>query len=175
MHLERKSPAITLVLTSAILLLVFPAACTDQQSTTGVLRPSARGSDVIGGDMAFGARDYDLTSFDVSTLTLTATSNLVPPNPISPSDPYIPGDPYRTFTASFTADTRFVSARLDRYQPQEPYCPGLAANYNASIGVATGDGGLFYGLIGQMAASHCNARVLVDLNSATIRSFEPVP
>ena len=77
MHLERKSPAITLVLTSAILLLVFPAACTDQQSTTGVLRPSARGSDVIGGDMAFGARDYDLTSFDVSTLTLRSFAYLI--------------------------------------------------------------------------------------------------
>ena len=50
-----------------------------------------------------------------------------------------------------------------------------AANYNAAVNVATSDGGLFYSLIGQMAASHCNARVLVDLQSATIRTFQPVP
>jgi hypothetical protein len=155
-------------------VLIVCAACADQQPT-GVRTPTARRSDVIGSDMAFGARDYKLTSFDVSTLTLSATSNLVPPNPLNPSDPYNPGDPYRTLTASFVTDTRFVSAPLDRYSPTDPYCPALAANYNASIAVSTSDGGLFYGLIGQMAANHCNARVLVDLTSATIRSFEPVP
>src|SRR5678815_5421238 len=116
-----------------------------------------------------------LTSFDISTLALTATSNLVPPNPVVPSDPEYPWEPYRSFTATFATDTRLVNARLDRYQPSDPYCPGLAANYNASIAIATSDGGLFYGLIHQMAANHCNARVLVDLNSPTIRSFEPVP
>ena len=155
-------------------VLIVCAACADQQPT-GVRTPTARRSDVIGSDMAFGARDYKLTSFDVSTLTLSATSNLVPPNPVIPNNPYVPGDPYRTFSATFTTETRFAAARLDRYQPGDPYCPGLAANYNASIAIATSDGGLFYGLIGQMAANHCNARVLVDLNSPTIRSFEPVP
>jgi len=61
------------------------------------------------------------------------------------------------------------------WQMDDPYGFLYVGTYNASIAVATSDGGLFYGLIGQMAANHCNARVLVDLNSATIRSFEPVP
>jgi hypothetical protein len=171
MRIVRK-PSPTLL---SFALLVLCAGCTDQQSVTGVPTAAIRSSDVMGSDMAYGAHDYHLTSFDISTLTLSATSNLVPPNPVVPTDPYIPGDPYRTFTASVATDTRFVPAPLDRYQPGDPYCPGLAAHYNASLAVSTSDGGLFYGLIGQMAANHCNARVLVDLTSATIRSFEPVP
>ena len=156
-------------------MLVAAAACSDEQSVTGVAASAARVADVIGSDIAYGALDYNLTSFDLSTLTLTATTNLYPGDPYVPSDPYIPGDPYRTLSASFTADTRFVLARLDRYIPTDPYCPGLAANYNASINVATSDGGLFYALISDMAAKHCDARVFVDLNTATIRSFQPVP
>jgi len=175
MYIARKFSPTTLLLAAAMVLPIAGAGCTDQRSTADFPAPLAPSADVIGSDMAFGARSYNLTAFDISTLALTATSNLVPPNPVVPSDPYNPGDPYRTFTASFATDTRLVNARLDRYQPSDPYCPGLAANYNASIAIATSDGGLFYGLIGRMAASHCNARVLVDLNSATIRSFEPVP
>jgi len=93
--------------------------------------PSARAADLIGGDIAYGALDYKLTSFDVSTLTLRATTNLHPGDPYIPNDPYIPGDPYRTFAASFTTGTRFSLARLDSYSPGDPYCPILAANYNA--------------------------------------------
>jgi len=158
-----------------MVLLMTGAACTDQHSTTGVPNSTARNSDVIGSDMAYGALDYQLAAFDLATLTLSGATNLLPPNPIVSPNPIVPPNPIRTFTATFTDATRFIVAELDRYLPQDPYCPGLTANYNASIAVATSDGGLFYGLIGQMAANHCNARVLVDLNSATIRSFEPVP
>ena len=174
MPMHQKTSQVIHSLASALVLLVIAAACSDRQSPTGVPALSTRG-DVIGSDIAYGALDYNLTSFDMSTLTLSATTNLQPGDPYIPNDPYIPGDPYRTFRASFTTETRFDLARLDRYSPGDPYCPGLAANYNASIAIATSDGGLFYGLIGQMAASHCNARVLVDLQSATIRGFQPVP
>ena len=175
MHIVRNPTPSVHSLAFAAVLLMTVVACMDSHSPTGVTSPIARSSDVIGSDVEFGARNYNLTSFDISTLALTATSNLVPPNPVIPNNPYVPGDPYRTFSTTFTTETRFAAARLDRYQPGDPYCPGLAANYNASIAIATSDGGLFYGLIGQMAANHCNARVLVDLNSPTIRSFEPVP
>jgi hypothetical protein len=159
---------------AAMMLTVAAGACSDRQSPTTVLGPASRAADVVGSDLAYGERDYELTSFDVSTLTLTATSNLVPPNPLNPGDPYNPSDPYRTFTASLNTDTRFAPAQLDRYHPGDPYCPGLAANYNASLNVSTSDGG-FYGVISDLAANHCNARVIVDLQSATIRSFQPVP
>ena len=174
MPLPRKNsrPSLSFVLAFA---LAAGAACSDRPSVTGVAAPAVRSADVVGSDNAYGALDYNLTSFDVSTLTLTATTNLSPGDPYSPNDPYIPNDPYRTIAASFTADTRFVLARLDRYSPTDPYCPALASNYNASINVSTSDGGLFYGLISSMAANRCNARVLVDLNTATIRSFQPVP
>lgn len=151
------------------------AACSDRHSLTGLAAPTTRAADVIGSDIAYGALDYNLASFDLSTLTLIATTNLNPGDPYIPTDPYSPGDPYRAFRASFTTDTRFVAARLDTYQVGDPYCPALASNYNASLSVATSDGGLFYALISDMAANRCNARVLVDLTSATIRSFQPVP
>ena len=160
---------------SGLFLLLATGGCSDRQSPTGMATPYARAADLIGGDIAYGALDYKLTSFDVSTLTLSATTNLHPGDPYIPNDPYIAGDPYRTFAASFTTGTRFSLARLDSYSPGDPYCPILAANYNASLAVSTSDGGLFYSLIGQMAASHCNARVLVDLQGATIRAFQPVP
>jgi len=175
MPVLRKSSSLMLTLASASMLLLAAGACSDRQSPTGVQAPAARSANVIGSDIAYGALDYKLTSFDVSTLTLSATTNLYPGDPYNPGDPYIPTDPYRTFAASFTTGTRFSLARLDSYSPGDPYCPTLAANYNALLAVATSDGALFYSLIGQMAASHCNARVLVDLQSATIRSFQPVP
>ena len=151
------------------------AACSDHASATGVASPAARVADAIGSDVAYGALDYNLTSFDLSTLALTATSNLVPPNPVVPPNPIVPPNPVRNFTATFTTDTRFVSARLDSYTSADPTCSSLASDYNASLAVSTSDGGLFYGLIGDMATTHCNARVLVDLQTATIRSFQPVP
>jgi hypothetical protein len=175
MRVERKSSSLMLPLVSLLVLLVAAGGCSDRPSPTGVQAPAARSASVIGSDIAYGALDYKLTSFDVSTLTLRATTNLYPGDPYNPDDPYIPTDPYRTFAASFTTGTRFSLARLDSYSPGDPYCPILAANYNASLAVATSDGGLFYSLIGQMAASHCNARVLVDLQGATIRAFQPVP
>jgi hypothetical protein len=175
MRVERKSSSLMLPLVSLLVLLVAAGGCSDRPSPTGVQAPAARSASVIGSDIAYGALDYKLTSFDVSTLTLRATTNLYPGDPYNPGDPYIPTDPYRTFAASFTTGTRFSLARLDLYVPSDPYCPTLAANYNASLAVATSDGGLFYSLIGQMAASHCNARVLVDLQGATIRAFQPVP
>jgi len=171
----QKASSLTLTLASASMLLLAAGACSDRQSPTGLQAPAARSADVIGSDIAYGALDYNLTSFDISTLALSATTNLVPPNPIVPPNPVVPPNPIRAFTATFASDTRFELARLDLFQVGDPYCPGLAANYNASINIATSDGGAFYGLISQMAASHCNARVLVDLSTATIRSFQPVP
>ena len=175
MRVERKSSSLMLPLVSLLVLLVAADACSDRPSPTGVLVPAGRSANVIGSDIAYGALDYNLTTFDIATLTLTATTNLQPGDPYNPGDPYIPTDPYRTFAALFTTGTRFSLARLDLYYPGDPYCPTLAANYNASVAVSTSDGGLFYSLIGQMAANHCNARVLVDLQTATIRSFQPVP
>jgi len=175
MRVERKSSSLMLPLVSLLVLLVAADACSGRPSPTGVLVRAARSANVIGSDIAYGALDYNLTSFDIATLTLTATTNLQPGDPYNPGDPYIPTDPYRTFAALFTTGTRFSLARLDLYVPSDPYCPTLAANYNASVAVSTSDGGLFYSLIGQMAANHCNARVLVDLQTATIRSFQPVP
>jgi hypothetical protein len=169
MRIVRKPLSTMLSFASAAVLVTAAAACIDQHATTGVPTPTVRSSDVIGSDVAYGALDYNLTSFDLATLTLAGTTNLVPPNPV------VPPNPIRSFSAVFSADTRFVSAPLDGYQVGDPYCPGLAADYNASLAISTSDGGLFYGLIGQMAANHCNARVLVDLTSAAIRSFEPVP
>jgi hypothetical protein len=158
-----------------LVLLITLSACADRQSLVGVVKAPSHSSDAIGDAAAYGALDYNLTSFDISTLTLIATTNLHPGDPYIPTDLYNPGDPYRTFSASFTTNTRFVLARLDLYHPGDPYCPALANDYNASVNLATSDGGLFYALIGNMAANHCNARVLVDLQSATIRSFQPVP
>ena len=174
MCVARKPSSVLLSVAVASTLLV-GVSCADRQSLTGVAAPTARTADVIGPDIAFGALDYSLTSFEMSTLTLKATTNLNPGDPYQPGDPYIPTDPYRTFTAAFTTGSRFVPARLDTYSPTDPYCPALAGNYNASLSVSTSDGGSLYALISGMAANHCNARILVDLRSATIRSFQPVP
>lgn len=145
------------------------AACAEPTVPTAVRVPKPSAELLSSIDFNVAAVDYMLTSFDVGTLLLsgeTTLVDLVPPNPIVP--------PIFTFNASFAPDTRFVAAELDRYNPGDPYCPAAAANYNASLGVSTSDGG-FYGVISDLAANHCNARVLVDLQSATIRGFQPVP
>src|SRR4029078_277759 len=102
MHIVRNPTPSVHSLAFAAVLLMTVAACMDSHSPTGVPSAIASSFDVIGSDVEFGARNYNLTSFDISTLALTATSNLVPPNPVIPNNPYVPADPYRTFSATFT-------------------------------------------------------------------------
>lgn len=112
------------------------------------------------------AIDYQLNGSDTGTLTLSGFSfleALVPPNPI------------RLLTAQFGTDTRLLAAALDRYIPNDPYCPAAAANYNSALGVSTSDGGFLSVIIQGMAANGCSARVGVNFSTKSIISFQPVP
>jgi hypothetical protein len=153
-------------------------ACAEPTAPTAVSAPKPR-AELLGSiDYSIAAVDYTLTSFDFGTLTLsgqTTLVNLLPPSPILPPNPIVPPNPIFTFNASFAQDTRLYAASLDGYIPNDPVCPAIAANYNAILNLVTSDGGLFYATISDMAANRCNARVLVDLQTATIRSFQPVP
>src|SRR5512146_285639 len=102
------------------------SACADYQPPTAVAARAARTQSLNDLDFGVAAVDYKLTSFDLGTLTLSGDSKLVnlnPSDPYIPTDPYQPSDPYITFTASLSANTRFLAARLDAFQPQDPYCP----------------------------------------------------
>jgi len=68
MCVPRKPSSVLLSVAVASTLLV-GVSCADRQSLTGVAAPTARTADVIGPDIAFGALDYSLTSFEMSTLT----------------------------------------------------------------------------------------------------------
>ena len=150
-----------LMLAVAIVL----AACVEPTRLAAAVASHARAELFGSVDFNVAAVDYTLTSFDVGTLLLsgeTTLVDLVPPNAVAP--------PIFTFNASFAPDTRFVAAELDRYHPGDPYCPAAAANYNASLGVSTSDGG-FFGVIGDLAANHCHARVLVDRRARRYAAF----
>src|SRR5829696_9915933 len=72
------------------------------------------------------AIDYTLTSYDASTGLLTGVNKLV--DVATCSSVAIPTDPCR-FSATISADTRLLTARLDRYSPTDP-CRTLAEAYN---------------------------------------------
>jgi hypothetical protein len=93
--------------------------------------------------------DYILQSFDSGSLPLTGRNDK------------------GTFSATIDfSKTVFRDAKLDKYIPNDPYreaCYNLAIAYN---GVSTSDG--MNGTLGNMATTHCDAKVLVDSKSGIV-------
>jgi hypothetical protein len=77
----------------------------------------------------------------------------------------------QTVTASFSPDTRFRLANLNRFIPTDPIRPALIT-YNAAVNAQSAD---ISGSIEDLVSFQVHARLNVKPGTTVIRSFRPVP
>lgn len=151
------------LLSCAVGLAAF-TGCSERPLPTAIME-AERAAPAFATDPGPAANEYELTSYVADTRTLTAFSKLA-----TLCDNLIPTDPCRfRLTVALASDSWLQPADLDGFTPTDP-CRDLAENYNIVAVDQPPDAA-----IAAMAAIGCNARILVDVRSATIRQFRPVP
>lgn len=118
--------------------------------------PVALGPLALASNGADGSTYY-LDGFDGTTASFTVSN-----------------DQGRTFSATYASTTSFKLASLDRYAPVDP-CREAAVLYNDYI--ATNDTVGFDDILSDfiIPTDPCKARIILDRDGITIKSFQPVP
>ena len=105
---------------------------------TGALSSTTSSSVTFVDDSGVQGSEYVLSGFDGSLLTFNGSKG--------------------SFSATFSSDTTFRNAQLDKFYPTDP-CREFANNYN--IGGVSGDTGQLLVAINDLASNGCHARILV--------------
>jgi hypothetical protein len=151
------------LLSCAVGLAAF-TGCSERPLPTAIM-VAELAAPAVATDPGPAANEYELISYAADTRTLTAFSKLA-----NVCDNLTPVDPCRfRLTVALASDSWLQPANLDGFSPTDP-CRDLAENYNIVAVDEPPDAE-----IAAMAALGCNARILVDMRSATIRQFRPVP
>jgi hypothetical protein len=81
-------------------------------------------------------------------------------------------DQGRGIDGSYGSTTDFVIAKLDKCIPTDP-CRIAAENYNGYVAVNDTVG--FNAALSDMVTNSCKAKILIDTDGVSIKTFKPVP